>query len=273
LGAGEERWYRERVRMAGVLKAGLAALTVVVGSVAFGCASTEFINEGPGQPNDRATGSVPPGDLGVCKRPLTRRPLIVPEKLWDDARMCTPRTPTSNFIRLGFGTGLGNDVDPDGQQQNLLRLLKEGQNETTGNGKLVTFLRALHEYGLKDEKLRDRVFRDTSREGVCDYTYLLNTMARERKKLDNKACPAFVYDQEQRTDVCLFDEKNEEGMWLTNSWSCVAHTGQLGEAQSCHRLCAYDDYCSKQVVCTAPDVDLLLCAMGVCLPTGKPGGG
>ncbi len=257
-----------RMRMLGVLKGALAAAVVVLGVTAFGCASTEFFNEGPGSPSDRASGSVPPGDIGVCKRPLTRRPLIVNEKLWDDARVCTPRTPP-NFIRLGFGTGDGNDVDPDGQQANLMRLLHEGENETTGNGHLVTFLRSLHDYGLKDPRLKDRVFRDSSREGVCDYTYLLNTMARERAKLESNKCPAMVYDQEQRTDVCLIDVNREEGMWLTNSWSCVAHTGQVGEAQSCFRLCGYDDYCAKQVVCTAPDVDLLLCAMGVCLPQGK----
>ncbi|HVY45862.1 MAG TPA: hypothetical protein VHB21_08285 [Minicystis sp.] len=255
---------------------GLVAIVLAVGVLAAasvasaGCASTEYLNEGPGSPPDRATGSVPPGDLGVCKRPLTRRPFIVDQKLWDDARPCTARTPPS-YIQIGFGTGAGNDVDPDGQQNNLLRTLREGQNENTGNGHLVTFLRALHDYGLKDPRLRDKVARDSARESVCDYTYLLNTMARERGKLETNKCPAMVYDQAARTDVCLFDTSREEALWLTDSWSCVAHTGQVGEAQSCFRLCAYDDYCAKQVPCAAPDVDLLLCAMGVCLPEARAG--
>ena len=55
-------------------------------------------------------------------------------------------------------------------------------------------------------------------------------------------------------------------MWLTSAWSCVTHTGAVGEEQSCYRLCAYDDYCARQVSCAAPDIDLLLCTLGVCLP-------
>jgi hypothetical protein len=245
-----------------------AAAVSSFAAVAVGCGSTEFFYEGQGQLPDRATGTVPPGEIGVCKRPNTHRPLIVGQKLWDDAKLCTAKTPTT-FIQLGFGTGEGNDVDPDGQQQRLLTVLHEGENENTGNTHLVTFLRALHEYALKDPRLKEKVSRDTARDAVCDYTYLLNTMSKQRAKLETSKCTAMVYDQTSRSDACLFDDAREESLWLTSSWSCIAHTGAIGEEMSCHRLCAYDDFCAKQVTCTAPDVDLMLCAMGVCLPSAR----
>ena len=69
----------------------------------------------------------------------------------------------------------------------------------------------------------------------------------------------------------LFDTTRDEVVWLTSSWSCATHTGALGEHTSCFQLCAYDDYCAKQVSCSAPDIDLLLCAMGVCIPEPRVG--
>src|SRR6185295_4140290 len=64
------------------------------------CGETIFFNEGPGSAPPRASGMTPPGDLGVCKRPGTVRPLIVPEKLWEDTHYCSSRTPVA-YIRLG----------------------------------------------------------------------------------------------------------------------------------------------------------------------------
>jgi len=243
---------------------------VSLSALGWGCASTEFFNEGPGQPTDRASGQVPEGVLGVCKQPLSKRPPLVNEKLWENARTCTARTPPE-YIRLGYGgENTSNASTDDAEMKRYLEALREGQKEEGGNNQLVAMLRALHDGGLKDPALRDRVSRESARTGVCDYTYLLNTMARERKKLSgDNPCASMAFDPKEKTEVCLFDTSVPEGVWLTSSWSCVTHTGAVGEAQSCFRLCGYDDYCAKQVACTAPDVDLLLCAMGVCIP--EPG--
>jgi hypothetical protein len=46
----------------------------------------------------------------------------------------------------------------------------------------------------------------------------------------------------------------------------VAFTGTIGEGQSCYRMCEFDDFCAAQVSCASADLDLLLCALGVCLP-------
>jgi hypothetical protein len=250
----------------------VAAALAAAGLVSsFGCGSTEYFYEGAGVPPDRATGAVPPGALGVCRLANTHKPVLVNQKIWDDAHICTPRTP-GNFFRLGVSPDKGITMPTfQAEQQYMLGLLKDGQNENSGNTQLVKYLRALHDYGLKDPKLKMRVARDSARPSSCDYTYLLNMMAREKKKLEGEKCPAQVYDQQARTEVCLFDMTKPEVVWLTSSWSCVAHTGAAEEQQSCHRLCGYDDYCAKQVSCTGPDVDLLLCAMGVCLPEPRAG--
>ena len=80
-----------------------------------------------------------------------------------------------------------------------------------------------------------------------------------------------AYDPKVRSEVCLFDVNSDEAVWLTSSWSCVTHSGAIGEDSSCFRKCAYDDYCAKQVSCAAPDIDLLLCSMGVCLAEPRAG--
>lgn len=235
----------------------------------WGCATTEYPVEGPGQPTDRASGQVPEGAIGVCKLPLAKRPPIVNEKLWEDARICTPRTP-DRFFRLGYGAGIAGastDEEAEKNMQRYLQALREGQKEDVGNNQLVATFRSLHDQGLKDQALRDRVARESARTTVCDYTYLLNTMSKQRAALSRgNRCAAQAYDPKQRAETCLFDINSEEAVWLTSSWSCVTHSGAMGEETSCFRMCAYDDYCAKQVSCAAPDIDLLLCAMGVCLP-------
>lgn len=239
----------------------------------FGCATaTEFYYEGPGQPSDRASGAVPAGSLGVCRVPGAKKPPIVAQQIWDDAKLCGSRTPDS-YIRIGYGKAYDpTDVESDKTMATLIDALKEGPNEKTGNNRLVAVLKVLHENGLKDPDLRNRVARESSRTGVCDYTYLLNTMSRERAKLDGgDRCSVEVYDPKQKAETCVFDQSHAEVVWLTSSWSCVSHTQAVGEEQSCHRLCGYDDYCAKQVNCAAPDVELLLCAMGVCVPVPRAG--
>jgi hypothetical protein len=252
----------------GTLLGGLAAIAMSLGGI-WGCAtSTEFINEGPGQPSERAAGAVPDGELGVCRVPETKRPIIVDEKLWDSTRFCTARTP-ARFIRIGYGSE--RDPNAEADQEKMLAILKDGKKEQGGNTGLVNLFRALRTRGLKDPYLRDRVARETSRDGLCDYTYMLNTMAKQHEKVAKDKCTVKVYDPAARGLVCLFDTKREEVTWLTSSWSCVTHANALGEDTSCYRACSYDDWCIKHVTCAAPDIDLLLCAMGVCIPEPRAG--
>jgi hypothetical protein len=238
-----------------------------------GCAtSTEFFNEGPGSPSDRATGTVPDGVIGVCRQPNTARPIIVDTKLWEHARTCTPRTPP-RFIRLGYTpVAAGSEGDALKEQELILATLKDGEKDDGGNNKMVALMRALHDRGLKDPALRDRVSRQTTRDYICDYTYLLNTMAKTHAKFahDDK-CTAKAYDTSLRAETCLFDVSREETVWLTSGWTCVTHTGELGTESSCFRSCAYDDYCAKHVSCATPDVDLTMCALGVCVPLARAG--
>lgn len=244
---------------------------LALGVVVAGCA-TQFYYEGPGTPPERTTGSVPEGVNGVCRMPNTARPVIVDEKLWEHARTCTPRTPT-RFIRLGYvPVAAGNEAEARKEQEKLLASLKEGEKPDGGNVTMVSLMRNLHDRGLKETLLRTRVSRQTTHDGTCDYTYLLNTMSKQRAKLSKgDKCATRAYDTLTRTETCLFDTSREEAVWLTSSWSCVTHTGALGEESSCFRLCAYDDYCAKHVSCATPDVDLLMCAMGVCVPEARAG--
>lgn len=244
-----------------------------LGLSVWGCStSTEFFYEGSGQPSDRSTASVPEGVLGVCRVPKAARPVLVDETLWEHTRLCSPQSP-SRFVRLGYTASTATtEGDAIKEQEKFLLPLRDGQKDTGGNNQLVSLLRNLHERGLRDPSLHDRVSRQTTKDGICDYTYLLNTMAKERAKFaKGDKCTVQAYDTVIHGEACLFNTARAEAVWLTSSWSCVAHTGVLGEEASCHRLCAYDDYCAKQVSCTGPDVDLLLCAMGVCVPQARAG--
>jgi hypothetical protein len=250
-----------------------AGLLVALGVLGAACAtSTEFINEGPGLPSDRATGTVPDGVLGVCRMPNTARPIIADVKLWEHARTCTPRTP-ARFIHLGYTpVSATNEADALKEQEIILAEIKSGELDEGGNNKLVALMRNLHERGLKDPNLRGRVSRQTTHDYVCDYGYLLNTMARQRDKLNRgDKCAARAYDSVIRGETCLFDLTHEEAVWMTSSWSCVTHTGALGTESSCFRMCAYDDYCAKHVSCATPDVDLAMCVLGVCVPEPRAG--
>lgn len=259
-------------RIAAKLGAAAGAL-LGLGVVSAGCGtSTEFFNEGPGTPSDRATGTVPDGVIGVCRQPNTARPIIADAKLWEHARTCTPRTP-ARFIRLGYTpVSATNEADALKEQEAILADLKAGQKDEGGNNKLVSLMRSLHDRGAKDANLRDRVSRQTTHDYICDYAYLLNTMAHQREKLSQgDKCAAKAYDSVIRGETCLFDTTKDESVWMTSSWSCVTHTGAMGQESSCFRLCGYDDYCAKHVSCATPDVDLTMCALGVCVPMARAG--
>jgi hypothetical protein len=255
-------------------KAAVAAgLLCALGLGGAACAtSTEFYNEGPGLPTDKATGTVPEGVLGVCRMPNTARPVIVDVKLWEHARTCTPRTP-ARFVHLGY-TPLNatNEADAIKEQELILAEIKAGQVDEGGNNRLVALMRNLHERGLKDPTLRSRVSRQTTRDYTCDYTFLLNTMSRQRDRLfKGEKCATRAYDSVVRGETCLFDVARDESVWLTSSWSCVTHTSTSGDESSCFRMCGYDDYCAKYVSCATPDVDLTMCALGVCVPEARAG--
>lgn len=245
---------------------GLLALT----ALALGCVSTEYGYEPPGQPSDRASGAVPAGSLGVCKVPESKKPPLVSATLWEHARPCSARTPAS-FIRLGYGRGgegASGAPEADAQMGRMLEVLGRAPKGEDGKTDFAAMLRALREEAIKDPALASRVARDPGAKS-CDIPYLLNTMARERPNVAAGACTAEVYDQQARTEACLFDTGREEALWLTSAWDCVTFTEAVGREQSCHRLCAYDDYCAKQVSCAAPELDLILCAMGVCVPEAR----
>ncbi|MBK8257617.1 MAG: hypothetical protein IPK82_33725 [Polyangiaceae bacterium] len=239
-------------------------------SVGLGCASTEFVPEGPGQPPERSKGTVPSGSVGTCRRPQTRKPPIVNAAVWEHSPVCTSRTPDS-FVRLGYGREpSGTPPIPDQEAEKWLERLTttiaEGNDPKEGNNKIVLMLRGLQDYSLRQPVLRDRVTRESSRPTPCDFTYMLNTMVQERAKLKpNDQCTAYVYDPKERKDVCLFDMSAKGVSWLTSSYDCMTRIDPAN-SQSCHALCAYDDYCTRQVSCTATDIDLMLCASGVCLP-------
>lgn len=216
---------------------------------------------------------MPEGALGVCKEPLAKRPPLVNPSLWEHTKNCSPRTP-EGFIRLGYGNSLGGGdaALADQEMMHLFELLRDGMKEEGGNQKLVTLMRQLRERAIRDPELRDRVAKATARTSACDYTYMLNIMEREQLALTkNDPCTAHAYDTREKREVCLFDTNLPEGRWLTSAWDCVANENAVGEEQSCHRLCAYDDYCAMQVSCAASDVDLLLCVMGICVPEPREG--
>jgi hypothetical protein len=239
----------------------VTALGALVGTAS--CASTEFTPEPQAQPNDRTSGAVPAGAIGVCKRDGTKRPPLVSEALWENTKPCTARTPPKH-IRLGYSDK--DDPEADKQIEQILAALRDAPKEEGGNNKFVTMLRGVRQRALENPTLRDRVSRDTTSAGACDFTYLLNTMGKAREKIERDQCTAEVFDAKEKKEVCLFDAAKPEGLWLTSGWACLMNTRALGSDQSCHRLCAYDDYCARQVGCAGTDVELLLCAMGICLP-------
>lgn len=258
--------YRARVetKSRGLVRIAAVAFMALGGTVGTAsCASTEYHAEPPGEAAGPNGNAVPSGAIGVCKRADSKRPPVVSEALWEHTRPCTPRTPPEH-IRLGYS----EKNDPGVEQQNdaILNGLKEGQKEDGGNNAMLSTVRGLRQRAVDIPTLRDRVSRDTTSGGTCDFTYLLNTMSKAREKIEHDSCTAEVYDAKERKEVCLFDASKPEASWLTSGWACLMNVRSLGSDQSCHRLCAYDDYCMRQVSCAGADVDLLLCAMGICLP-------
>jgi hypothetical protein len=241
----------------------LSALCVLL----VGCPKTEYFNEGSGQPTDRASGKAPSGSVGACKVPNTKRPPIVSEALWQDLRNCNIRTPR-RYLRIGYSGVPVADAEEEKRMGYIMDALMKAGEEKDGNVQMLTMLRAVQQAAQSDVKLKARVERASGRTFACDYSYLLNTTRKQYDKInvEQDACPAYAYDPKSRRDVCLFDTSVEPARWLTSSWTCLAFTETVGEGGSCHRLCAYDDYCAAQVSCSQSDFDLTMCALGVCMP-------
>lgn len=255
---------RVETKSRGLHRIAALALMAIGGSLGTAsCASTEYFVEPPGEAAGQGGKAVPSGMIGVCKRADTKRPPVVSEALWEHARPCTPRTPPEH-LRLGYSEK--DDPEVEKQNETILNGLKEGQKEDGGNVAMLATVRGVRQRAVDLPTLRDRVSRDTTTGGSCDFTYLLNTMSKAREKIEHDSCSAEVYDVVEQKQVCLFDSGKPDATWLTSGWACLMNVRALGSDQSCHRLCAYDDYCMKQVSCAGADVDLLLCAMGICLP-------
>jgi hypothetical protein len=243
---------------------------LALGGAAAACtsASTELINEGPGQPSDRASGVVPDGSVGACRVRQSKRPPLVSETLWEHLRYCSEKTPR-RFLRLGYGT-LGEPIDAPAERrmQAVMEALQKSPDEQDGNLRMLSLLRTARAEAREVGELATRVERASSRTFACDYKALFNTMEQQYAELEGQTrpCPTQVYDPIVRSDVCLFDQSLAETAWLTSSWDCFARTGTPGEGASCYRLCAYDDHCAAQVSCASADYDLILCSLGVCMP-------
>ena len=246
------------------------ALAVLAGATSLlaGCPATLFYDEGPGQPGDKASGLAPPGSVGVCRVRLSRKPPLVNGELWRNMPMCNKRTPR-RYLRIGYGR-IGAPSTQDTVEtrriDNVMSVVKEVSKIDDGNRRMLGMLRTVRREALAEPELASRVERASGRTYACDYSYLLNITNKEYRVLSSGVCPAFAYDAKQKRNVCLFDTSIDWATWLTSAWSCMAFTGTVGEGQSCYRLCAYDDYCAEQVSCAAPDFDLVLCSLGVCMP-------
>ncbi|MFO0553201.1 MAG: hypothetical protein U0271_32735 [Polyangiaceae bacterium] len=254
------------------LLSALLGLAGVTG--ALGCGSTEFHTEQLGEQENKTWAAVPVGMVGVCRRPYTLRPPIVNQSLWDHALVCKTTTP-KEYVRLGFGNV--NNAESTARSDRMMKALREGPRtpDKDGNGggntEIVSMLRTVRQEGLTDPYLVSRVARESARTSECDYSYLFNTMETQFTKLHNgDKCAVYAYDQVDKKQVCLFNTELHEATWLTSTWSCTTRTGNVGKGESCLRLCAYDDYCAQQVSCAVFDVDLTLCALGVCLPELEP---
>lgn len=244
-----------------------AAGLIAAAALLAGCPSTKFFNEGPGQPTDRASGLAPDGSVGACRIRFSERPPLVDRQLWENLRFCNKRTPY-RYLRLGVGrTETGPDLEGPDRVKRVLTAVQQAEQQEDGNVRMLGMLRAVRNEARDNPALMARVERSGSRPYSCDYRYLLTTMEQQRTKLaKGDACPVYVYDPTLRREACLFDTSVPGTAWLTSAWGCMAFTGTLGEGESCYRLCSFDDFCAAQVNCGAPDFDLVLCSLGVCLP-------
>lgn len=231
---------------------------------AAGCGTTEFHSEGPGQPDYRTYGAVPVGMVGVCKRPFSMQPDIISDVIWEHADDCRTTTPR-DYLRIGYGNTTKDPAADRAKHQRIMKALYDGEEE---NIAILSMLRAVRGEALDDPWLKDRVSRESARREACDFSYLLNRM-REQNLLirpDADPCAVYAYDQFERVESCLFETEVEQAVWTTSAWACMTRTGNIGKGESCHKVCAFDDYCASQVSCAQADLDLALCALGVCVP-------
>ncbi len=131
-----------------------------------GCAtSTEFFNEGPGQPADRATGTVPDG----VQRRVPAAQHGAPHHRRPEALGARAQLHAAHARRASSGSATPPSPPPPRPTPSRSRsrsspTLKEGEKEEGGNNKLVALMRNLHERGLKDPlPARPRLAADHAR--------------------------------------------------------------------------------------------------------------
>lgn len=247
-----------------VLGAVATASLFAAALVGAGCSSTKFPDEGPGQPDSRTYGAVPAGMVGACKRPFSMQPEIVSDVMWEHLEECRSESPR-DYLRIGYGNLNKEPEKARAEHARIMKALKDGEED---NVAILNVLRAIRDEGLEDPRLKDRVSRESARPEACDFTYLLNVMHDQSiaMRRGSDPCAVYAYDQADRQEVCLFDTEVEQAVFLSSTWACMTRTGVVGKGESCHKLCAFDDYCARQVSCATADIDLALCALGVCLP-------
>src|SRR5262245_56990180 len=115
-----------------------AALALTFGAVGvIGCPETEFPDEGSGQPSDRATGKAPPGSIGACRIPESRRPPIISESLWRHLPECNRRS-ARRYLRVGY-SNIHNSVDDEEslRMRYIMQELEKAQKEPDGNTRML----------------------------------------------------------------------------------------------------------------------------------------
>lgn len=257
----------------GRMRRGIFFALIGMGALALGgCPETQFPDEGAGQPSDRAIGKAPPGTIGACKKKLSLRPPIVNPELWENLPVCNKRTPR-RYLRIGYSNAQSPEPEDQRRMELVLQAVDQAPKEKDKNLRMLQMLREVHRIAAKDPALQPRLERASGRTFACDYAYLFDTTSKAYTKVSAQpdSCPAYAYDPVRRTESCLFDMSRQDSQWLTGAWSCLAFTETVGEGASCYRLCDYDDHCAAQVSCAQADFDLMLCAMGICMPEDVAG--
>jgi hypothetical protein len=170
----------------------LAAAATVAAAAALlvGCPKTMFFDEGPGEVTDRAAGKAPPGSIGACKVPNTKRPPLVSAELWEHLRECNRRTPR-RYLRLGYAVEKGErDERAEKRMAAVMEAVRKASTEKDGNLAMVITLREVRRQALDDPKLASRVERASGRTAACDYAYLLSTTQKGYHDLEGDKCPA-----------------------------------------------------------------------------------
>jgi hypothetical protein len=85
-----------------------------------------FFDEGAGQPAEGAAGQAPPGSVGACRVPNSKRPPMVNLLLWNHLKFCTTKTPR-RYVRIGYGNKYGDkSAEEDKRMADLMEAVTCG---------------------------------------------------------------------------------------------------------------------------------------------------